>query len=34
MEPDMRRAHGHGVEIIKDGRGCTIKELKAKKEAA
>lgn len=34
MEADMRRAHGHGIEIIRDGRGCTIKELKAKKEAA
>lgn len=36
MEDDMRRAHGHGIEIIRDGRGCTIKELKAskKKEAA
>lgn len=37
MEPDMRRGHGHGIEIVKDGRGCTIKELKtpkAKKEAA
>ena len=34
MEPDMRRGHGHGIEITRDGRGCTIKELKAKKEAA
>lgn len=37
MEPDMRRGFGHGIEIIKDGRGCTVKELKtpkAKKEAA
>jgi predicted phage-related endonuclease len=34
MEPDMRRGYGHGIEIVKDGRGCTIKELKAKKEAA
>lgn len=34
MEPDMRRGHGCGIEIIRDGRGCTIKELKAKKEAA
>lgn len=37
MEDDMRRGHGHGIEIIRDGRGCTIKELKtpkAKKEAA
>lgn len=34
MEADMRRGHGHGVEVTRDGRGLTIKELKAKKEAA
>lgn len=34
MEPDMRRGHGSGIEIVRDGRGLTIKELKAKKEAA
>lgn len=37
METDMRRGYGHGIEIIRDGRGCTVKELKtpkAKKEAA
>lgn len=34
MEQDMRRGYGAGIEIIRDGRGLTIKELKAKKEAA
>lgn len=34
MEADMRRGFGHGLEIIRDGRGLTIKEMKQKKEAA
>lgn len=34
VEADVKRAHGHGIEICRDGRGLTIKEVKAKKEAA
>jgi predicted phage-related endonuclease len=34
VEADVKRAHGCGLEITRDGRGLTIKELKAKKEAA
>lgn len=34
MEDDVRRGFGCGIEITRDGRGLTIKELKAKKEAA
>lgn len=34
MEADMRRGYGHGIEIVRDGRGLTIKEVKQKKEAA
>lgn len=28
MEKDVRRIHGHGIEVVRDGRGRTIRELK------